>query len=176
LPAPAPAADDEDPTESSAPIVMPPLIAKGAHPAFPKATAGDRDCWQNLPLTGKHHSDFDKLVAACGAPTGLLEYAKPVTGHLHHEKDRRDTYRVDLRGGLCYRYFAVGDLGITDMDLIVETTSGAIVATDELKGSVAIIDSSKVWCQADDATLDFHVQVKGTGAGKYVFGVWARSK
>jgi hypothetical protein len=144
--------------------------------SFPKKTASDKTCWQTIALSGDASKDYEALAASCGTPAGLVEYAKPVKGHLHSVKDKRDTFTLKLQKGLCYRYFAVGDSGIKDLDILVEKRNGALVADDKQTSPVAIIESEKTWCMDEDAEYDFHIEVDGEGAGKYVFGVWARPK
>jgi hypothetical protein len=174
----APAApNDDDPTESPDPIPMSVEIAKPFdRSSFPKKTASDKTCWQTISLSGDATKDYEQLAASCGAPAGLVEYAKPVKGHLHSVTDKRDTFTLKLMRGLCYRYFAVGDNGIKDLDILVETPTGALIADDKQTSPVAIIESDKTWCQDVDAEYYFHIEVDGVGAGKYVFGVWARPK
>jgi hypothetical protein len=166
----------DDPGEAHDPATLEPLFGKGATPTFPKGTVDQRDCWQTVRLTGAARADFDALVAACGTPTGSVEYVKPAVGKLHDVKDRRDTYFVHVRGGLCYRFFGVADQTITDLDILIETGSGALVGEDKARGPVAIIESDKSWCMQSDGDYKFGVQISGTGTGSYVFGAWARPK
>jgi hypothetical protein len=173
----AAAADDEaDPNESSTPIVLTPLFTKHNPPKFPKATIGDHECWQGLELSGTAKVDYDNLVSHCGTPTGVVEYAHPATGHLHHDRDKRDEFKLQLAGGYCYRYFAVADSSIDDLDILVERYGGDMVGDDQTKGPVAIIQSDKPWCMDDDIEYDLNVAVKGEGHGNYVVGVYARPK
>jgi hypothetical protein len=170
------AAPYDDPTESAGPIQMPPLLSsETSKTSFPKATTGDRECWQRLGLTGDHKKDYDAIIARCGEPTGLAEYAKPVTGRVHSVRDRRDTYVLKLAHGLCYRYFAVGGRGIADLDILV-TKKGALVAADKTSQPIAIIDVDRTWCMDSDEEYEFNIEVKGEGTGAYTFGVWAKPK
>jgi hypothetical protein len=164
----------EDPGEESDPVKLAPLFEKRNRPAFPKATAGERECWQTVMLTGVARNDFDALIAQCGTPTGSVEYAKPRAGKLHHQKDQRDSYVVRIQGGLCYRFFGVADGTIENLDILIQRTNGDLVGEDRTRGPVAIIDSDKVWCIDRDDEYQFNVQIGGTGTGSYVFGVWAR--
>lgn len=169
--------NDPDPTESAQVLTMTPLLTKTTPKAsFPKKTIGDQECWQGLGVSGDAQKDFTAILAKCGAPTGLAEYAKPVTGRLHHKVDKRDSYTLKLAGGLCYRYFAVADGSIKDLDILVEKPGGALVADDKTTSPVAIIEGSKPWCMDDDAEYNFQIEVDGEGKGGYVFGVWARPK
>jgi hypothetical protein len=146
--------------------------------SFPKKTVGDADCWTSIGVTGDHAKDFQAIVAACGTPTGLVEYAKPIEGKLHHAHDPRDVYKLKVMSNYCYRYFAVADDGIKDLDLLIEKPGGALIGDDKTSSPVAIIESDKPWCQDEDQTIEFHVEVKAGSRdnGHYVLGVWARPK
>jgi len=177
----APSAVDQpytDPNEKPDGFALTPLFDKRkTKSSFPKASADDATCWATVNVSGNHSTDYDAIVAACGMKTGLSEYAKPIEGKLHQKHDPRDVYTLKLLGGYCYRYFAVADAGITDLDLLIEKPGGALVGDDKTNSPIAIIESDKPWCVDDDQTLEFHVQVKGTsGTGGYSFGVWARPK
>ena len=179
--APRAAAVDEeqkpaDPDESSVAIRLTPLFTKQRPPKFPKPTVSDRECWQDMELSGDATTDYAALVARCGAPTGVAEYVHPAKGHLHHKHDQRDTFKVALEKGYCYRYFAVADSTIDDLDILVTRYGGDMVGDDQTKGPVAIIQSDKPWCMDDDVDYDLEVAVDGKGQGNYLIGVWARPK
>jgi hypothetical protein len=169
----APSDAYDDPGELHDPATLVPLIAEGEHPTFPRETIDEHTCWQTLALSGNARRDFDALVQRCGTPTGSIEYAKPVAGRLHHRLDKRDTYVIPIRRGLCYRFFGVGDDSIHDLDILIER-QGALQGEDRSNGPVAIIDADKSWCMNVSGEYEFHVQVKSEGQGEYVFGVWAR--
>jgi hypothetical protein len=180
-PAPRAAAVDDDPKpadpdESPVAIRLTPLFTKNKPPKFPKATIGDRECWQEMELSGDAAKDYASLIARCGAPTGVAEYVHPAKGHLHHKHDQRDSFKLALEKGYCYRYFAVADSTIDDLDILVTRYGGDMVGDDQTKGQVAIIQSDKPWCMDDDADYDFEVAVNGQGQGNYMLGVWARPK
>jgi hypothetical protein len=164
----------EDPVEAHDPATLVPLFAKAKRPAFPRATIGEHECWQSVSLSGVARKDYDALVANCGAPTGSIEYVKPNMGRLHHQRDKRDTYVVHVQGGLCYRFFGVGDASIQNLDILIERAGGALVGEDRSHGPVAIIESDKAWCMDRDGDYQFGVQVDSPSSGAYVFGVWAR--
>jgi len=144
--------------------------------SFPKKAKPDASCWAQVPVTGDHTKDYAAIVAACGTPTGLVEYAKPVEGKLHHKHDPSDVFTMPVLAGYCYRYFAIADSTITDLDLLIEKKGGALVGDDKTNSPYAIIDGDNSWCQEEDQSLEFHVQVDGPGKGGYTFGVWARPK
>lgn len=181
-PKPPAVSDEDDPNKAPVEKDMTVLLDPGTpKSAFPKSTIGDRACWQDIGLVGNHDRDYAQVVEKCGAPTGMLEYAKAEHGTLHditHGEltDIRDKFKLKVRGGMCYRFFAVGDGTVVDMDILVFTKTGALVANDSTKSPVAIIHSAKPWCVDEDAEYHFHLDVDSHGKGKYVFAVFARPK
>lgn len=158
------------------PIALEGLFEKSAAKAdFPKKTASDRDCYRTVGISGKADKDYDAILAACGAPTGMKEWTKRVTGKLD-AKNPRDTYAIKLRGGLCYRVYAIGDTSLGNLDIRVQRTTGALLSMDQSKQAIAILDPEEPWCKTHDRELHFIVETTGGAGGNYVFGVWARPK
>ena len=52
----------DDPGEEHDPAKLVPLFEKRNRPTFPKATAGERECWQSVMLTGVARTDFDAVI------------------------------------------------------------------------------------------------------------------
>lgn len=176
------AGDPDDPPQSAGPIRMQVVLAAETPKAsFPKATVGDRACWQDIGLIGDHQKDYEQVIAKCGRPTGMLEYAKPVTGRLHNveggdKHDKRDTFVLKLAAKRCYRFFAVADGSMVDMDIHVLEPNGALIATDQTKSPVAIVKNNEAWCVDRDDEYHFDLDVNAMGHGRYIFAVWARPK
>ena len=166
----------EDTNEKEGPITLTGLVAKGTpKSAFPKQTVSDHDCLKELSFMGNHKKDYETLIAKCGTPTGMLKFTEPADGRLHAKLDKRDHFQLKVYKNMCYRYFAVADDGIKDIDILV-LKKGALLAMDKTEHPIAIIDTDKLWCVDDDMDLDFAVEVDGPGAGGYTFGVWTRPK
>jgi hypothetical protein len=155
------------------PIQLKPLFDKTNIPTFPPATASELECWRTTAIVGTARKDYETLLAKCGSATGAVQYVRPSIGHLHHKHQRRDVYVLPIQGGLCYRFYGVGDASIVDLDILIEQR-GALVGDDRATGPVAIIQSEKAWCIDHDGVYNFLVQTHGEGHGQYVFGVWAR--
>jgi hypothetical protein len=171
------AANYKDPTESEAPIRMTPLFGAGAPaPTFPKATLSDIGCLGQATLTGDHDKDYPLVVKACGTPTGLAEYAKPVTGMLHSMFDKHDSYVVALAPGYCYRVLAVADQSIFDLGLSVQPVAGGPATQDGARGSVAMVDDDKPLCVDVGGDYAITLAIEGMGYGGYTLGIWARPK
>ena len=178
-PAPAavkPASVSEAPMSSSldATQALDVEITKGTK-KFPKQTVGYHDCWKSIGLSGKGERDYATIVAACGEPTGMMEFVRPARGELG-PSHKRDTFTVKMDDAFCYRIFAAGDTSLGDLDIRVEKNGGALVMVDKTTQPVAIIDSDKAWCADQDTTYTVHFDVDGPGHGKYVFGIWAKPK
>ena len=171
---PASAADAPLSSPSNAPRALDVEIAKGTK-KFPKQTSGYHDCWKSIGLSGQAERDYDTIIAACGAPTGMLELVKPAKGELG-PSHTRDTFTVKMASTFCYRIFAAGDASTGDLDIRVEKNGGALVIVDTTTQPVAIIDSDATWCADQDTTYTIHVDIDGPGHGKYVFGIWAKPK
>lgn len=175
----APKKEDDwhDPHEIAVRAELKPLFEKTiAKSKFPKATAGDKKCWEDIGLTGDHEKDHAAVVKACGEPTGMLQYAAPHKGRLHHKHDPRDEFIVKLHGGFCYRYYAIADGTMEDMDILIKKKNGALLGEDKTKSPVAIINNAEPWCMDSDEELHFDVEVDGPGHGYYLFTIWARPK
>lgn len=173
----AESADHVDPDESDGPIILKSLVPKATpKTAFPKATIPDgQSCLGAVPWSGNHKVDYQTVVDKCGTPNGMLKYVEPRDGRLHAKKDKADLFQVKVYKNMCYRYFAVADDGIKDIDILV-LKKGAMMAMDKTSHPVAIIDHDKLWCVDEDMDLDFRVEIDGPGAGTYTFGVWTRPK
>ncbi len=162
-----------DKVKGKDPINLKALFEKGATPAFPAATTSEQACWRSVAVVGNARQDYETILKQCGASTGAVQYVRPAIGHLHHKHQRRDTFVVPIQGGLCYRFFGVGDSTINDLDILIEQR-GSLVGDDKTSGPVAIIESDKAWCMDRDGVYNFLVQVHGEGQGQYIFGIWAR--
>jgi hypothetical protein len=162
-----------DKVKGKDPVNLKALFDKGAEPAFPAVTMSEQACWRSVAVVGNARQDYQTILKQCGASTGAVQYVRPAMGHLHHKHQRRDTFVVPIQGGLCYRFFGVGDSTINDLDILIEQR-GALVGDDKTQGPVAIIESDKAWCMDRDGVYNFLVQVHGEGQGHYIFGIWAR--
>lgn len=171
---PATAEPYVDPTESVEPIALTPLFdASVSRSSFPTPTVGNLGCSGRAMPTGDHARDYESLAAACGAPTGLGEYTKPVTGKLHYAHDQRDEYRVRLLGGFCFRVLAASDSTVFDLGVRLLGPNGDPVAADATASPAAVVGDEPV-CIAKDGDYRVVVEVNGPGFGSYTFGVWGR--
>jgi hypothetical protein len=175
-PAPKAATEDSyvDPTESVQPIALSPLFdASLPRSSFPSPTAGNLGCSGQAAPTGDHARDYESLAAACGAPTGLREYTKPLSGQLHHVHDQRDEYRVHLPAGFCFRVLAASDATIFDLGVRLLGPKGEPIAADATASPLAVAGDEPI-CVADEGDYRVVVEMNGPGFGGYTFGLWGR--
>lgn len=147
--------------------------------AFPRATSEDSKCWKTVELTGDHDKDYAALTSKCGEPTGMLPYTRDVESRLHDighgdKKDPRDFYAVKLRGGMCYRFYAVADGDMVALDMHIYKDGGSLVATSETKSPALVMQSLKPICVQYDGDWLFELDVDANGKGRYKFAAWAR--
>jgi hypothetical protein len=164
-----------DAAESSDPIRLAPLFGPETKESLPQSV-GDLACLGGCSSSGDHAKDFDALVASCGAPTGMREYVKPVSGELHYRYDQRDTYVLKLLGGYCYRFFAVGDRGIANLDLHVARATPSDAGAGAMASVPVVVSSDAPWCEAQDGDYLVELVAGPPGFGGYTFAVWARPK
>jgi hypothetical protein len=142
--------------------------------AFPSSSSKDADCYKNTPITGQAESDYSAIVAKCGAPTGMIEFARKAKGAFD-ANHRHDTFSVKLLANYCYRVYAIGDQSVGELNIRVQKPGGALIAMAGSHYATAIIDPDKAWCKKHDDERQFVVEApKGNGA--YVFAVWARPR
>src|SRR5271155_2923031 len=83
-PATAAASAPPTTTASASPITLtaelPKPPAKPPAGAYPKPSVSYKDCWAKVGLSGAAQKDYDAIIASCGVPTGMLEYAAPSSG------------------------------------------------------------------------------------------------
>ena len=140
---------------------------------WPQKTAGDKECWEHMKLSGKYVDDYNELIGRCGKPTGMLPYSKPQQGELSQDH-KGDVYTLKLIGGACYRFFAVADASIKDLDVAIASMENKVLWVDKNAQAVAIVDWDKAVCVDKDVQFKFIVALDGAGSGGYGFGIWVR--
>ena len=170
----AAAAATASPTTPGAPIPLENQLGKPPPKDFPAKKNDDASCAGSPALTGKNDKDYAALTDACGTGAGMKPFVKTVTGKLD-DKHLRDVYDFKMLGGYCYRFFAVADAGISNIDVRVQRPGGALVSIDSTKGPIAVMDPDRPWCKTHDREFTLTVETTG-GKGNYTFGIWARPK
>lgn len=162
------------------PIVLEIVLAQSKGPSdFPTQLDDDATCWRKVELHGDHDGDYTRLTSVCGEPTGMLPYTVPVESRLHDvrggdHKDAKDYFAVRVREGMCYRFYAVADESLVDLDLHVYKSSGALVGVSETRSPALIMHSRTALCPDNTEDWVLELDVNANGNGRFKFGVWAR--
>jgi hypothetical protein len=159
---------------SGAPIALENLLGKPPPKDFPAKKNDDATCAGSASLTGQNDKDYAALTDKCGTGAGMKPFVTKVTGKLD-AKHLRDTYDFKMLGGFCYRFFAIADSGISNIDIRVQKPGGALVSIDSTTGPIAVMDPDRPWCKTHDREFNLVVESTG-GKGGYTFGIWARPK
>jgi hypothetical protein len=149
------------------------LLSKESN-GFPSATQGDAECIRAVGLVGDIANDYRELAKQCGTGTGMSEYTHASSGNLDATSHPSDTYAVTMAGGLCYRYFVVGDTGLSHFNVTVRRPNGAVLSMAKTTEGVLLLNPKKAWCKRHDREFHIVIEAKGQAAGAYTFGVWAR--
>jgi len=149
------------------------LLTKSSS-GFPAQAQADDACVGAVGLVGNLAKDYAELAKQCGTGTGMNEYTRASSGKLDATSHPSDTYDLTMQGGLCYRYFVVGDSSLSQFNVSVQRPNGAVLSIAETKEGVLLLNPKKPWCKHHDREFHIVIEAKGQSHGSYTFGVWAR--
>jgi hypothetical protein len=129
-----------------------------------------RSCYTGFRPTGEPKRDATRLALLCGPVTGMERVGERMEGSL---PDPRARGRHSLRAvrGECYRLFAVGDLGIDDLDVTLRSSRESRVAGDDQISRSVVLDADRPVCTFADDTFTIEIGV-ARGAGAYALEAW----
>jgi hypothetical protein len=87
---------------------------------------------------------------------------------LSSEQGWQRQFELQLEQGVCYRFFAVGDSGIEDLDIGIKDSTDQQIAVDGQRGPVAVINADGPFCAKKTETAVLLAKVE-KGAGRYAF-------
>lgn len=132
-------------------------------------------CLGRITPSGDLAESVEKIGRFCGSASGQRALS-PVREGKQAEAAAADrfTFRAD-RPGSCFRVYAIGGEGVTDLGVEVEDPSGQVVATDEAAGPLAAAPHREPLCV--EATGVYTIEVLVTrGGGKYALQVWTHQR
>jgi hypothetical protein len=80
-------------------------------------------------------------------------------------------HELSLERGQCVRVFAVGDEGVTDLDLALDAPSGARLAVDGIDDRWPMLLPDRPVCVAEAGRFSIKVSAR-KGAGRYAMQAW----
>jgi hypothetical protein len=137
---------------------------------FPPQRVGFDECYKGFRVTGNSEQDVAGLGQRCGAPCGMTPFSGIMSGS-QDEKDNVDVYGINLRSDRCYRFFAVGEGSISDLDSAIADADGNVLLRDVFNDAAPILGPEKPFCPPAPARYKFVVSV-ASGSGTFHFQVW----
>lgn len=127
-------------------------------------------CHSSFKPTGKPEDDVTKLGQSCAAITKFKPVSEVMKG-TQKSSDASQSYKMHADANHCYRVYAESSEGITDLDIIVKDSTGAIVGEDSTddRDPVLLEDGAVCFSETDEATIVVSV---GGGEGSYALQVW----
>jgi hypothetical protein len=127
-------------------------------------------CYRPFQPRGDAATDLARLIAACGKPTGLAPVTPIRTGEVQHAEDPAERFVFRARAGHCYRLFAIGAPGVTDLDVAVLDPRGKLVASDLSHDRLSVVPARGPLCFDQEGVSTIEVSV-ASGGGAYVVQV-----
>ena len=137
---------------------------------FPPQRVAYDQCYKGFRVTGNSERDVAALGERCGAPCGMI----PLSGIMsdtQDESDNVDVYGITLSNERCYRFFAVGESSISDLDSAIADASGNVLLRDVFNDAAPILGPERPFCPNESGRYKFVVSV-ASGTGTFHFQVW----
>ena len=127
------------------------------HSSYAAATSAD------LPASA------DQLAKGC-ADTTRMHFVDSFKG-TQAANNPPQSFKFHADANHCYRAYAVAASGITDLDLLIKDSTGAVAGEDSTDDPtpVTLEDGAVCFKEADDATVMVSI---GGGAGAYAGQIW----
>ncbi len=128
-------------------------------------------CHSSFKPTTDPATDVVKLGQSCAATTKMHAVGEVMKG-TQKTSELPQSFKMRAEANHCYRVYAESTDGITDLDVIVKDSTGAIVGEDstEDRDPVLMEDGAVCYSEADDSTIVMSV---GGGEGSYALQVWS---
>ncbi len=146
----------------------------GGPAGFPPQRVGFDQCYKGFQISGDSQRDVAALGKRCGAPCGMIPFSGIMSGS-QDEHDNVDVYGITLRGDRCYRFFAVGERGIADLDSAIANGAGEVLLRDVFNDAAPILGPKRPFCPPAAGRYKFVVSV-ASGTGAFHFQVWQGAK
>jgi hypothetical protein len=163
LPAPAP---------PEAPEPAPGAETREEAATTPLARTGNvwADCYRRFQPGDDPGADIARLGESCAMPAGMRPVTPVHTGEQgEHDPPERLVFRA--RAGRCYRAFAVGAPGVSDLDVAVYDAGGALVTGDVSRDRWPVVPPRGPLCAPGDVVYTVAVGVT-RGSGSFALQIW----
>lgn len=137
---------------------------------FPPQRVAFDECYKGFRITGNSERDVAALGERCGAPCGMIPFSG-IMSDMQDESDNVDVYGITLSNERCYRFFAVGESSISDLDSAIADENGNVLLRDVFNDAAPILGPERPFCPEQPGRYKFVVSV-ASGTGTFHFQVW----
>ena len=128
-------------------------------------------CYRGFSPRGQARRDLERLTRLCGALGGMRAITPIVAGsQTQSDPAARYTFHV-ARPGSCYRVFAVGGPGVSDLDLLVRGRDPEGVVADLTSDPFPVLPPQGPLCFPEAGIYQLELSVH-SGQGQYAVQVW----
>ncbi|MCA9629971.1 MAG: hypothetical protein KC766_20010 [Myxococcales bacterium] len=128
-------------------------------------------CTEGFKPTGLLDNDIKRLARACAESLNMGPIT-PVHKATQSEKQPADVYTFYVpRAGDCFRVVSIGDSHIEDLDLLLRTPEGEVVAGDLTHDKFPVLPPYGPLCIDEPGMYFLEVSVF-SGSGHYAVQVW----
>jgi hypothetical protein len=123
------------------------------------------NCYKAFSLREGPRRDLDRLVAACGEPTGMTTATAVRTGALD-QAGTAARHTFTATPGKCYRVYSTAAPTLTDLDIALLDPGGKLVILDRTRDPMPVVPGRGPFCpeQAGVYTVELSAV---TGRGEY---------
>lgn len=147
-------------------------VAERSEAHAPLARTGNAwaDCYRRFQPSAEPGLDLARLAESCAVPAGLRPVT-PVHAGAQREGDAPERFAFRVRRGRCYRAFAVGGAGVSDLDLAVYDAGGELVTGDVSRDRWPVVPPRGPLCAEREELYTIAVGVT-RGSGAYLLQIW----
>ena len=128
------------------------------------------DCYRRFQPGDDAATDLESLGRACAAPAGLRPLGAPHAGAEQGAGDPPERLVLHARPG-CYRAFAVGGPGVSDLDVAVYDPEGRLAAGDVSRDRWPVVPPRGPLCLPHGGEYTVAVAVT-RGRGDFLLQIW----
>jgi hypothetical protein len=132
------------------------------------------DCYRRFQPGDDPGADLARLGEACAAPAGFSPLGAPHAGAKQGAGDPPERLTFPVHRG-CYRAFAVGGLGVDDLDLAIYDAHGQIAAGDVSRDRWPVVPPRGPLCVEREGVYTVAVAV-ARGRGDYLLQLWGTTR
>jgi hypothetical protein len=144
--------------------------ASSVKPVKPEPVGGKwLSCYAQFQPRTRPELDVRRLGQLCGPPNGMRRVAATQSEVAEAAQGREHRWRV--RGGECFRVFAVAEPGVSDLDVEIFGPQGKRFAFDTTDDRWPVVNPDGPFCLVREGEYRAVVRAQ-RGSGRYAIEIW----